>query len=54
MRELLEQSVADGDEVFAEAEDDVEFEHRDGACLLTDEQDIVDSDFDENSSEDGS
>ena len=40
--------------MFAEAEDDVEFEHRDGACLLTDEQDIVDSDFDENSSEEGS
>ncbi|WFD36906.1 hypothetical protein MCUN1_003797 [Malassezia cuniculi] len=42
MRELLEQSI-EGDEVFAEAEDDVDFEGRD------DEQDIVDSDFDESS-----
>ena len=47
MRELLEQSV-DPDEVFAEVEDDVDFETRD------DEQDIVDSDFDDDSQDEAS
>ncbi|WFC96479.1 hypothetical protein MBRA1_003136 [Malassezia brasiliensis] len=49
MRELLEQQEIDGgDEMFAEVENDIEFEGND------DESDVVDSDFDESSEEEKS
>ncbi|PKI82537.1 hypothetical protein MVES1_003786 [Malassezia vespertilionis] len=48
MRELLEQQLEDEDTIFAEVENDVEFEQ------VVDEVDIVDSDFDGSSSEEDS
>lgn len=55
MRDLLEQAL-ESDELFVEAENDVDFEAREGACsaLTAEEPDYVDSDFDGNSSEEDS
>lgn len=57
MRELLDQQEAEGgtDEIFAEVENDVEFEGGDGTCRAdADESDVVDSDFDSESEEEKS
>lgn len=48
MQELLAQAEWESEDMFAEAENDVEFEERE------DEHDVVDSDFDGNSTEEGS